>query len=143
MDTAATTDTPVVSLHFLDYWRVIRLRKSLILTVFLLCVITSSVLTYWLPKQYSSTVRIEVQKDAPEVRSHGHQAGLQSWDPYYLTTQFRIITSWGILTQVITNLNLRHVLAEQDRRASRTGLWTRLTPICPEKSRWTRPAAPA
>ena len=28
MDTVATTDTPVVNLHFLDYWRVIRLRKS-------------------------------------------------------------------------------------------------------------------
>ena len=61
MDTAATTDSPVASLHFLDYWRVIRMRKSLILTVFLLCVITSSILTYCLPKQYSSTVRIEVQ----------------------------------------------------------------------------------
>ena len=68
MDTAATADTPVVNLHFLDYWRVIRLRKSLILTVFLLCVITSSILTYFLPKQYSSTVRIEVQKTAPEVQ---------------------------------------------------------------------------
>jgi hypothetical protein len=44
MDTAPTTDTPVVSLHFLDYWRVIRLRKSLILTVFLLCLITSALL---------------------------------------------------------------------------------------------------
>jgi len=30
MDTAPTTDAPVASLHFLDYWRVIRLRKSLI-----------------------------------------------------------------------------------------------------------------
>jgi len=71
MDNAATTDTPVVNLHFLDYWRVIRLRKSLILTVFLLCVITSSILTYCLPKQYSSTVRIEVQKDTPEVNVRG------------------------------------------------------------------------
>jgi len=112
MDTAATTDTPVVNLHFLDYWRVIRLRKSLILTVFLLCLITSSVLTYCLPKQYSSTVRIEVQKDAPEVNILGNQPSVQGWDPYYLTTQFRIITSWGILTDVITNLNLTHVLAD-------------------------------
>jgi capsular exopolysaccharide synthesis family protein len=114
MDTVATTDTPVVNLHFLDYWRVIRLRKSLILTVFLLCLITSSVLTYCLPKQYSSTVRIEVQKDAPSVNILGNQPSVQGWDPYYLTTQFRIITSWGILTQVITNMNppLTHVLAD-------------------------------
>jgi capsular exopolysaccharide synthesis family protein len=114
MDTA-TTETPVVNLHFLDYWRVIRLRKSLILTVFLICVITSSVLTYCLPKQYSSTVRIEVQKSAPEVQLLGDRTGAQSWDPYYLTTQFRIITSWGILSQVITNMHLTQVFAQQEQ----------------------------
>ncbi|MGA2555525.1 MAG: Wzz/FepE/Etk N-terminal domain-containing protein [Verrucomicrobiota bacterium] len=119
MDTAAPTETPEASLHFLDYWRVIRLRKSLILTIFLLCLITSSVLSYWLPKQYSSTVRIEVQKDSPEVPIiNGSQAALQSWDPYYLTTQFRIITSWGILNTVITNLNLQHIFAEQEQAAT-------------------------
>jgi capsular exopolysaccharide synthesis family protein len=118
METAATAETPVVNLHFLDYWRVIRLRKSLILTVFLLCVITSSFLTYFLPKQYSSTVRIEVQKTAPEVSIYGNQSGLQNWDPYYLTTQFRIITSWRILSQVISNLNLQQVLADQEEKGS-------------------------
>jgi succinoglycan biosynthesis transport protein ExoP len=116
MEIAPTTDPPVASLHFLDYWRVIRLRKSLILTVFLLCLLTSSGLTVLLPKQFSSTVRIEVQKDAPEVGiRQDSQSALQSWDPYYLTTQFRIITSWRILSSVITNLNLQHVLAEQDQ----------------------------
>ena len=116
METAPTTETPAASLHFLDYWRVIRLRKSLILTVFLLCLLTSSGLTVLLPKQFSSTVRIEVQKDAPEVGiRQDSQSALQSWDPYYLTTQFRIITSWRILSSVITNLNLQHVLAEQDQ----------------------------
>ena len=116
METAPTTETPAPSLHFLDYWRVIRMRKSLILTVFLLCFLTSAGLTLLLPKQYSSTVRIEVQKDAPEVAIQGgSQAALQSWDPYYLTTQFRIITSWRILYSVITNMNLTHVLAEQDQ----------------------------
>jgi capsular exopolysaccharide synthesis family protein len=111
--TTTTTETPEIKLHFLDYWRVIRLRKSLILTVFLLCVISSSVLTYWLPKQYSSTARIEVQKDAPEVALTVPGQVNPGWDPYFLTTQFRIITSWGILCQVITNLNLTHVLASQ------------------------------
>ena len=113
MDTAPTTDTPVVNLHFLDYWRVIRMRKSLILTVFLLCLLTSAGLTLLLRKQYSSTVRIEVRKDDPEVSLVGNQANVQGWDPYYLTTQFRILTSWQILTDVISNLSLTHVLAEE------------------------------
>ena len=75
-----TTETPEIKLHFLDYWRVIRLRKSLILTVFLLCVIASAFLTYWLPKQYSSTVEMEVQKDDPPITIIGNSAN-QSWDP--------------------------------------------------------------
>jgi capsular exopolysaccharide synthesis family protein len=112
---SSTTETPVVNLHFLDYWRVIRLRKSLILTVFLICVITSSVLTYCLPKQYSSTVRIEVNKSNPEVPILSDRSSGQGWDPYYLTTQFRIITSWGILYNVITNMNLTHVFAQSDQ----------------------------
>jgi capsular exopolysaccharide synthesis family protein len=119
METVPTAETPASNLHFLDYWRVIRMRKSLILTVFLLCLLTSTGLTVLLPKQYSSTVRIEVQKDAPEVPiQQGSQASLQSWDPYYLTTQFRIITSWRILTSVITNMNLTHLLAEQDQSST-------------------------
>ena len=65
MDSVTTNEVPELKLHFLDYWRVIRLRRSLIIMVFLLCVVTSTLLTFWLPKQYASTVRIEVQKDSP------------------------------------------------------------------------------
>ena len=113
MDAApAPSETPELKLHFLDYWRVIRLRKSLILTVFLLCVISSFILSYCLPKQYSSTVIMEVQKDQYEVALSGPNQA-PGWDPYWLTTQFRLITGWDILTPVISNLNLTHVLPSQ------------------------------
>src|SRR5580692_8456545 len=115
MDSATTTDSPEVKLHFLDYWRVIRLRRSLILVVFLLCVMTSTLLTIWLPKKYSSTVRIEVQKDTPEVSMLHPQAAYTfgNSDPYFLTTQFKIIESYSILTNVITDLHLDEKLPEQ------------------------------
>src|SRR5271168_4774917 len=107
MDSVTTSEVPELKLHFLDYWRVIRLRRSLIVMVFLLCVVTSTLLTFWLPKQYASTVRIEVQKDTPEisvVEGGGHNA--YSQDPYFLTTQFKIIESYSILTNVINALHL-------------------------------------
>jgi capsular exopolysaccharide synthesis family protein len=115
MDTATPHDSPEIKLHFLDYWRVIRLRRSLILVVFLLCVLTSTLLTLWLPKQYSSSVVIEVQKDAPIV-STGHAATVMQSDPFWLTTQFQIIKSYSILTNVILDpsLNLRTRFAEQN-----------------------------
>jgi polysaccharide biosynthesis transport protein len=115
MDTSTTNENPEIKLHFLDYWRVIRLRRSLILVVFLLCVMTSTLLTIWLPKKYASTVRIEVQKDTPEVSMLHPQAAYSfgNSDPYFLTTQFKIIESYSILTNVIENLHLDKILPEQ------------------------------
>src|SRR5271168_3446556 len=122
MDTATSSESPEIKLHFLDYWRVIRLRRSLILVVFLLCVLTSTLLTLWLPKQYSSSVCIEVQKDIPVVSTR-HNAAVVQQDPFWLTTQFQIIKSYSILTNVILdpNLNLRAKFAEQN---GDTAPWT-------------------
>lgn len=113
MDGVTSNEAPELKLHFLDYWRVIRLRRSLIVMVFLLCVVTSTLLTFWLPKQYSSTVRIEVQKDTPEipVAEPGSRMNAYASDPYFLTTQFKIIESWSILTNVIETLHLQDKLA--------------------------------
>jgi succinoglycan biosynthesis transport protein ExoP len=114
MDSVTTNEAPEIKLHFLDYWRVIRLRRSLILVVFLLCVMTGTLLTIWLPKQYSSMVQIEVQKDDPEVAiAEAHQQMLSA-DPYFLTTQFKIIESYRILTNVINALHLNEELAKQN-----------------------------
>jgi capsular exopolysaccharide synthesis family protein len=114
MDPVASNEPPEIKLHFLDYWRVIRLRRSLILVVFLLCVMTSTLLTIWLPKKYASTVRIEVQKDTPEVSMvHPDTYSFGNSDPYFLTTQFKIIESYSILTNVIAELNLDQKLPEQ------------------------------
>ena len=117
MDSATTNDSPEIKLHFLDYWRIIRLRRSLILMVFFLCLVTSTLLTIWLPKQYSSTVQIEVQKDDPEVTFSDAHSSTFSVDPYFLTTQFKIIESYRILTNVIANLHLDETLAQQNGSA--------------------------
>jgi capsular exopolysaccharide synthesis family protein len=115
MDAVTTNEVPELKLHFLDYWRVIRLRRSLIVMVFLLCVVTSTLLTFWLPKQYASTVRIEVQKDLPDIpiTEPGARVGMVGSDPYFLTTQFKVIESWSILTNVIDTLHLQEKLAAQ------------------------------
>src|SRR5580658_4742431 len=114
MDPVTTNEAPEIKLHFLDYWRVIRLRRSLILVVFLLCVMTSTLLTIWLPKQYSSMVQIQVQKDDPEVAVTEPHPQMTSADPYFLTTQFKIIECYRILTNVIATLRLNEKLAQQN-----------------------------
>jgi len=42
------------TLHFLDYWRVIRSRKEIVMAVFFLVVITGTAYTFTLPKIYDN-----------------------------------------------------------------------------------------
>lgn len=100
-----STDSGEIKLHFLDYWRVIRVRFPLIILVFLLVVITAAVVTYFLPKTYISTVTMQVkQSDTLEVFQNRNIGGL---DPRFLTTQFEIIQRKEILYPVIDALNLQ------------------------------------
>ena len=79
-------------LHFLDYWRVIRLRLPIIILAFLLVVVTAGVTTYFLPRQYESNVIIEVEQNEQKIRifTEGYQ-GAMGMDPRFATTQFQII----------------------------------------------------
>jgi succinoglycan biosynthesis transport protein ExoP len=115
MDPLKTSAPPEAKLHFLDYWRIIRIRKTVILAVFLLVVITATIVTWILPEKYSSTARINVQRDVADVSGvqYGPVAGMSSYDPYFIQTEFEVIQSEIILDQVIQNLNLNKVWADK------------------------------
>jgi capsular exopolysaccharide synthesis family protein len=104
--TTKTFETPETKLHFLDYWRIIRVRKTVILAVFLLVAITTTLVTFILPPKYASTARISVQKDAPDIAGIGGNQSYSSFDPYWVQTEFEKIQSKSILYQVISNLDL-------------------------------------
>ena len=103
---AVNSDTPEAKLHFLDYWRVIRMRKTVILAVFLLVVITTTVITFFLPEVYSSSVRIAVEKGMTDVKGIDQSQNYQPYDPIWLQTEFEKLKSQSILDQVITNKDL-------------------------------------
>ncbi len=94
------------SLHFLDYWRVIRARKEIILAVTLLVVITGAAYTFTLPRIYRAETRIEIRPDALDVDVFQRQQ-VMGHNPFFLRTQFEIIRSRSILSQVIRDLNLQ------------------------------------
>jgi len=112
--TAATKsfNAPETKLHFLDYWRIIRIRKTVILAVFLLVAITTTLVTFILPESFSSTVRMKVEKDASVGSFEGRSLPL-GFDPYWVQTEFETIQSKLILNQVITNLTLNRKWAEK------------------------------
>ena len=94
MDPLPTVTPPENKLHFLDYWRIIRIRKTVILSVFLLVVITATIVTFILPESYSSKARIKVERDTtdiPGVSGPNQMAGV--YDPYFIQTEFEVIQS--------------------------------------------------
>ena len=99
-------ETNEVKLHFLDYWRVIKVRMGLILLTFFLVMVTAGVTTYFLPRQYLSRVRMEVKQDNSGPVSVFGGANVRSYDPQFVATQFQILQTTEILYPVIERLEL-------------------------------------
>jgi capsular exopolysaccharide synthesis family protein len=94
-------------LHFLDYWRIIRIRKTVILAVFLLVVITATLVTFILPESYSSMARIKVERDQTDVTAMSERLQSGGYDPYFIQTEFEVIGSQRVLGKVVKDLDLR------------------------------------
>lgn len=105
--TKIASPTPESRLHFLDYWRIIRVRKTVILAVFLLVVITATLVTFILPEQFMSTTTIRVANDESDIQGvEQRQFRPQVYDPYFIATEFEVIKSRLILEAVISELKL-------------------------------------
>ena len=99
---------PEAKLHFLDYWRVIRIRKAIIITVFLITALIATLVTFILPESFSSTARIKVENDVTDIQGMGNtpSVGVMGYDPYFIQTTFEIMQSELVLSNVIATLNL-------------------------------------
>src|SRR6201990_3665186 len=95
-----------VKLHFLDYWRVIKLRMGLILLTFFLVMVTAGVTTYFLPKEYFSKVTMEVKLDNSGPITPFGVGSQRTYDPQFVATQFQILQKTEILYPVIEKLDL-------------------------------------
>jgi succinoglycan biosynthesis transport protein ExoP len=94
-------------LHFLDYWRIIRIRKAIIITVFLITAIVATAVTFLLPESYASTARIRIEPDfIADITGVGSHVTYASYDPYFIQTEFEIIQDRVVLGKVIEALNL-------------------------------------
>lgn len=101
-------ESQTTALHFLDYWRVIRDRKEVILAVALLTIVTGTAYTLMMPKKYTATTQLEVREDALDVDPfYERQANRIGYNPFFLMTQEKIMRSRPVLTEVIRSLNLQ------------------------------------
>src|SRR6185369_5584840 len=94
------------TLHFLDYWRIIRIRKTVIISVFLLIAITATVVTFILPEYYSSTARIEINQNGSDIQPMLGMAAGSGYDAYFIQTEFSKMQGEDVMGRVIGALNL-------------------------------------
>src|SRR6185436_11157209 len=108
IDDSKAFTAPETKLHFLDYWRIIRIRKTVILTVFLLVALTTTVVTFLLPESFASTAKISIEQDMPDVDSKDRGLLIRPTpDPFFIQTEFERIQSKPVLYKVIEKLGLQ------------------------------------
>lgn len=88
-----------------DFMQLLRQRKALIALILGLVLITTIVVTAFLPRWYLATTKIRVEKPEGEVKLFQAQSS-SYYDPYFLQDQFKIMQSEKILYPVIENLGL-------------------------------------
>src|SRR5271156_3759265 len=101
MDSPQNQPPQEARLHFLDYWRIIRIRKAIIITVFLITAIIATAVTFILPISYSSTSQIEVKQDSSDIPDLNGMPVSTPYDPYFLQTELEIIQGPTVLSKVV------------------------------------------
>jgi polysaccharide biosynthesis transport protein len=105
-----------------DFLQILRLRLGLIVLILALVVITAMAVTAFLPKWYLATTKIRVEKPEGEVKLFQAQSS-NSYDPYFLQDQFKIMQSEKILYPVIERLGLNAKLASELGATSALPSW--------------------
>jgi len=101
-----------VTLHFSDYWRVVKNRWPIILTIFVLVVTTAYFYTKTLPKMYASSavIKVDIEKKDLDV----FRTSREGFDPVFFTTESELITSKKVLNRVIKKYELQRRFSEMD-----------------------------
>ncbi len=95
--------------HLLDYWRAVRKRLWLVVSVMVL--ITTLAVLYVARKpdiyQASSRVQVDLENNAALLGKTPYVFG-QTNDPVYFNTQLQILVSPGLMRRVVKSLDLEH-----------------------------------
>ncbi len=100
------SESTEAKLHFLDYWRVVKLRLGLILLTFFLVMVSVEVYVYFLPRQFYSQVTLEIKPDINNKSDLRDSGTSGRTDPQFLATQVQVLRKAEILNPVIEKLGL-------------------------------------
>ena len=95
-----------------DFIQILRQRQALVWLILSVVLITTLVVTAFLPRWYLATTKVRVEKPEGEMKLFSAQAS-GAYDPYFLQDQFKIMQSEKILYPVIARLGLGGKLAAE------------------------------
>lgn len=95
-----------------DFIQILRQRQALVWLIVSVVLITTLVVTAFLPRWYLATTKVRVEKPEGEMKLFSAQAS-GAYDPYFLQDQFKIMQSEKILYPVIARLGLGAKLAAE------------------------------
>ena len=133
METQKAQAPQDAALHFLDYWRIIRIRKTVILAVFFLVVITATVVTFMLPESFASTAKIRVDKDQSDI-SLQQPLMANTYDPFLIQTETEVIGSEITLRPVIEKFHLMQQWEQPNLQATMEVLRRRFLDVRPVRN---------
>src|SRR6478736_6934680 len=96
-------------IHLLDYWRAVRKRLWLVLSIVALITMLSVIYVARKPDVYQANARVQV-----DLENSGELVGKTPYvfgptnDPTYFNTQLQILISPGLMRRVVKALDLEH-----------------------------------
>lgn len=96
-------------IHLLDYWRAVRKRLWLVISIVILITTLAVVYVARKPDIYQATSRVQVdlENSAALLGKTPYVFGPAN-DPVYFNTQLQILTSPGLMRRVVKSLDLEH-----------------------------------
>ena len=114
--------------HVTNYIRIIKKRQWLILTFFVIVVVSVTISSFVQAPVYKASARILIEKETPNVLSFKEVLALDTADTDYYQTQYTILKSRTIAKEVLQRLGiLEQVLREQSQRFSLRGVLASLS----------------
>ncbi|CBE67300.1 MAG: polysaccharide biosynthesis tyrosine autokinase [Candidatus Methylomirabilis oxygeniifera] len=116
--------------HLRDYWQVLHKHRWIVLTCFLVTVITVATATFVQQSVYKATATIQIDKAAPNVLKFEEvsPAANKETDDYY-QTQYKLLMSYSLAERVVRllRLDVNPEFTGTDAPGSASPTWTRFT----------------
>jgi capsular exopolysaccharide synthesis family protein len=89
-----------------EYWRILNKRKWVVISVLVACVALGAIYTLMKTPLYTSTVRLQIDRNVTKVVEGGNVTPMESSGLEFLKTQYELLQSRTLAERVATSLRL-------------------------------------